>query len=68
MLAKGRAEYAFSTIDPAVPPEVKASPKGSIVILIGLVIGIFAGLLTAIARYKVARYQARLASGSPGSG
>lgn len=68
MLAKGRAEYAFSTIDPAVPPEVKASPKGSIVIPIGLVVGIFTGLLIAIARYKVAGHQDRSAGGSPGPG
>ena len=68
MLAKGRAEYAFSTIDPAVPPEVKASPKAAIVILIGVVLGIFAGLLAAIARYKVARYQDRAAGRPHGAG
>lgn len=64
MLAKGRAEYAFSTIDPAVPPEVSASPKIAVVILIGLVVGIFAGILSAIGRYKVARHKDRIARGS----
>jgi uncharacterized protein involved in exopolysaccharide biosynthesis len=67
MLATGRAEYAFSTIDPAVPPELSASPKVAIIILIGIVVGIFAGILIAIARYKVARYQDRIARGSLGA-
>jgi uncharacterized protein involved in exopolysaccharide biosynthesis len=64
MLAKGRAEYAFSTIDPAVPPEVKASPKIAIVVLVGAVVGIFAGLLAAMARYKIAGYRIRAAWGT----
>lgn len=54
MLAEGRADYAFWTIDPAVPPELKASPKTAILIVVGLVAGLFAGLLIAIARYKIA--------------
>ena len=41
MLATGRAEYAFSTIDPAVTPELSASPKVAIIILVGVVGGIF---------------------------
>ncbi len=67
MLAAGRAEYAFSTIDPAVPPELSASPKVAVIILIGIVVGIFAGVLIAIARYKVARYQDRIARGPLGA-
>ena len=67
MLATGRAEYAFSTIDPAVPPEVSTSPKTAVIILIGIVVGIFAGVLTAIARYKVVRYRGRIARGSLGA-
>jgi uncharacterized protein involved in exopolysaccharide biosynthesis len=67
MLATGRAEYAFSTIDPAVPPEVSASPKTAVIILIGIFVGIFAGILIAIARYKVARYQERIARSSLGA-
>jgi uncharacterized protein involved in exopolysaccharide biosynthesis len=59
MLAEGRAEYAFSTIDPAVPPEVSASPKKSIVMLVGIAVGVFAGVLIAIARYKIALYHDR---------
>lgn len=57
MLAQGRAEFAFTTIDPAVPPEVSANPKKSLVIFIGLAVGMFAGLLMALARYKIARYR-----------
>lgn len=56
MLAEGRADYAFWTIDPAVPPELKASPKSVIVIPVGLIGGLFAGLLVAIARYKIELY------------
>ena len=59
MLAQGRAEFAFTTIDPAVPPEVSANPRKSLVIFIGLVVGMFAGLLIALARYKIARYRER---------
>lgn len=67
MLAEGRAEYAFSTIDPAVPPELKSSPKITIIVLVGLVVGIFAGILIAIARYKIARYHDRVAHRPLGS-
>jgi uncharacterized protein involved in exopolysaccharide biosynthesis len=66
MLAQGRAEYAFSTIDPAVPPELSTSPKTAVIILIGIVVGIFAGVLIGIARYKVARSRDRLVRGSLG--
>src|SRR5579883_744919 len=44
MLAEGRAEYAFTVIDPAVPPEQRASPKTVIVVPVGLVTGLFAGM------------------------
>lgn len=57
MLAEGRAEYAFSTIDPAVPPELSASPRKPIVIAVGVVVGIFIGVLTGLARYKIGRYR-----------
>jgi uncharacterized protein involved in exopolysaccharide biosynthesis len=66
LMLAGRADYAFSTIDPATPPELKASPKRAIIILAGLVAGLFAGLLIAIARYKVALYGAYAAHGARG--
>ena len=55
MLAEKRAEYAFSVIDPAVPPEVKSSPKKAIILSVAFAAGLFAGLLIALARYKIAR-------------
>jgi hypothetical protein len=58
LMLAGRADYAFMTIDPAVPPELKAAPKRTIIVLVGIVAGMFAGLLIAIARYKLALYSA----------
>lgn len=67
LMLAGRADYAFWTIDPAVPPELKAAPKRTIIVLVGLVAGLFSGLLIAIARYKVALYSAYLAQGDSGA-
>ena len=66
MLAQGRLEYAFSTIDPAVTPEVSTSPKHSVIVLIGIVAGLFAGILIALARHKIARYKGHPVHGSLG--
>jgi uncharacterized protein involved in exopolysaccharide biosynthesis len=66
MLAQGRADYAFTIIDPAVSPEVKASPKRAIILVVGIVAGIFAGVLIALARYKIARYRARVPAQTSG--
>jgi uncharacterized protein involved in exopolysaccharide biosynthesis len=49
MLASGRAEYAFSVIDPAVTPERRISPKRLNMVLIGLMIGVFLGMFIAFA-------------------
>ncbi len=59
MLAQGRPEFAFSAIDPAVTPEQRASPKTVIVVPVGLVSGLFAGMLIGIARYKLVQYRLR---------
>jgi uncharacterized protein involved in exopolysaccharide biosynthesis len=67
MLAQGRLEYAFSTIDPAVPPEVSTSPKKSVIVLIGIVVGVFAGILISLARYKIARHVDRSVRGKLGA-
>jgi uncharacterized protein involved in exopolysaccharide biosynthesis len=67
LMLAGRADYAFWTIDPAVPPELKAAPKRTIIVLVGLVAGLFAGLLIAIARYKLALYSAYFAQGDRGA-
>ncbi|MGO9514290.1 MAG: Wzz/FepE/Etk N-terminal domain-containing protein [Steroidobacteraceae bacterium] len=55
MVASARAEYAFTVIDPAVPPERKLSPKRSLYALFGAFLGFVIGLLTAHVRSVRAR-------------
>ena len=43
MLANARAEYAFTVIDPAVTPELRASPKRKVIVLSGGALGVFCG-------------------------
>ncbi len=47
MLANARKEFAFTVIDPAVPPERKYRPKRSLYVLFGLFLGFAAGVLGA---------------------
>jgi uncharacterized protein involved in exopolysaccharide biosynthesis len=47
MLANAKPEYAFTTIDPAVKPEVKYSPRRTLMVLLGLTAGGVIGLLIA---------------------
>jgi uncharacterized protein involved in exopolysaccharide biosynthesis len=50
MLAKGRPEYAFQVVDPAVTPEFKAGPHRLTLTLIGLTVGFsFAAVIALIA-------------------
>lgn len=44
MLANARPEYAFTTVDPAVPPELRSSPQRTLLVLFGLVLGCMIGL------------------------
>jgi uncharacterized protein involved in exopolysaccharide biosynthesis len=55
MLAHGRAEYAFTTVDPAVPPETRYSPRRTLMVISGLFIGGFIGSLVAWARKTIRR-------------
>ena len=55
MLANSRAEYAFSIVDPAVPPERRLSPKRTVIILIGIVLGLTVGVVVALTRNKLHR-------------
>jgi uncharacterized protein involved in exopolysaccharide biosynthesis len=50
MLAKGRAEYAFTVVDPAVAPEVRTSPKRTLMVILGGALGGLLGCLVALAR------------------
>jgi uncharacterized protein involved in exopolysaccharide biosynthesis len=47
MLANVRAEFAFTVIDPAVPPERKFRPHRSLYLLFGLCMGFAIGVLAA---------------------
>jgi uncharacterized protein involved in exopolysaccharide biosynthesis len=44
MLANARAEYAFTVVDPAVPPEVRISPRRTVMVMVGIFVGLFIGL------------------------
>jgi uncharacterized protein involved in exopolysaccharide biosynthesis len=55
MVANARSEYAFTVIDPAVPPERKLSPHRSLYGLFGAFLGFCIGLLTAYVRSVRAR-------------
>jgi uncharacterized protein involved in exopolysaccharide biosynthesis len=50
MLANAKTEYAFSVIDPAVPPERKVSPHRSLYVLFGAFVGAAVGLFVAYLR------------------
>ena len=55
MLAHGRAEYAFTIVDPAVVPEFRVSPRRTLMVVSGLFIGGFLGSLIAWARKTMRR-------------
>jgi uncharacterized protein involved in exopolysaccharide biosynthesis len=45
MLANARDEYAFTVVDPAVPPEIRISPRRTLMVMLGTVVGLFIGLI-----------------------
>lgn len=47
MLASGRIDYAFRVVDPAVVPELRSRPRRGLMVLSGLVLGGFAGVIVA---------------------
>jgi uncharacterized protein involved in exopolysaccharide biosynthesis len=55
MLANGRVEYAFTIVDPAVPPESRFSPRRTLMVISGLLAGGFTGSAVAWARKAVRR-------------
>lgn len=52
MLANGRAEYAFTTVDPAVPPEERIWPKRTIMSALGALCGFLIGVGVALFRER----------------
>lgn len=57
MLANGRIEYAFVVADPAVAPEIRSSPKRTIMVIIGALIGMILGVAIAFTRETVIKYR-----------
>jgi uncharacterized protein involved in exopolysaccharide biosynthesis len=55
MLAHGRVEYAFTIVDPATPPQVRFSPRRTLMVISGLFIGGFLGSIIAWARAAIRR-------------
>lgn len=58
MLAKGREEYAFAMVDPAVPPDIRIKPKRTLMVLAGGMLGVFLGFMVAFVSDKVRRQRA----------
>jgi uncharacterized protein involved in exopolysaccharide biosynthesis len=55
MLAHGRVEYAFTIVDHAVPPEIRVSPRRTLMVISGLFIGGILGSLIVWVRNFVRR-------------
>jgi uncharacterized protein involved in exopolysaccharide biosynthesis len=48
MLANGRRDFAFRSVDPAVPPEIRHSPRRALLVISGTALGFFLGTLFAL--------------------
>jgi uncharacterized protein involved in exopolysaccharide biosynthesis len=55
MVASARTEFAFTVIDPAVPPERKLAPRRSLYVLSGAIAGFSLGMMIAYIRAVRAR-------------
>lgn len=53
MFANVREQYAFKTIDPALAPELKDSPKRALICVLGLFLGGVFGIMIVLFRYFV---------------
>lgn len=59
MLANGRTEYAFTVVDAAVPPELKNRPHRTLMVLVGLAVGLTLGVAAAVIRDRFERSRQR---------
>jgi uncharacterized protein involved in exopolysaccharide biosynthesis len=59
MLANARVEYAFTIVDPAVAPESRVSPRRTLMVLTGAVLGVFLGVIVALVANAIRSYRAR---------
>jgi uncharacterized protein involved in exopolysaccharide biosynthesis len=57
MLANGRAEYAFTVVDPAVAADIRVSPRRALMAVSGVAVGLFLGTLFAWLRDKIVRHR-----------
>jgi uncharacterized protein involved in exopolysaccharide biosynthesis len=62
MLASGRVEYAFTSVDPAVPPELRTSPQRTLIVLGSVVLGLVIGCVVAFL-YNMASGNRRFSPG-----
>jgi LPS O-antigen subunit length determinant protein (WzzB/FepE family) len=60
MVANVQRDYAFKFIDAAVPPESRVSPKRTVMVIIGAIVGLFIGFIAILLRHRLNR-----AHGSP---
>jgi uncharacterized protein involved in exopolysaccharide biosynthesis len=66
MLANGRPEYAFTVVDPAVPPAIRTSPRRTVIVALGIVLGFLAGAVLAFVHNSLARDGRALGPAVPG--
>jgi uncharacterized protein involved in exopolysaccharide biosynthesis len=55
MFAKVRDEYVFKTIDPALVPEEKFTPKRALICILGVLLGGMLGVMLVLINYYVVR-------------
>ena len=55
MLANARSEYAFTVVDPAVAPETRTSPKRTLMVLMGGVLGLFVAVMSVLLHNAIRR-------------
>lgn len=48
MLANGRIDYGFRIVDPAVAPEIRHSPRRTLLVMSGFAVGFFVGTVFAL--------------------
>jgi uncharacterized protein involved in exopolysaccharide biosynthesis len=65
MMAKGRPEYAFRIVDPAVAPEIRSAPHRTLLLITGFAVGALLGALLILAWDWVGQQRARLRQDEP---
>jgi uncharacterized protein involved in exopolysaccharide biosynthesis len=63
MLANARREYAFTVVDPSVPPELRLSPRRRVMVTVGLFLGVFLGVAIVFGQNALTRRREAMAAG-----